>query len=114
MISSLSIPMSGRKIGSVATLPIDRQVLERLRRHLSDDVAGHERLRAPRARDALGDAQHEPAVDDDPHRAGHREHDLLLDVAERARDTAATAAATSSAACTSSRALSCDARDRIG
>ena len=50
MISSLSIPMSGRRIGSVGAAAIDRQVLERLRRHLADDLAGHQRLRAPCAR----------------------------------------------------------------
>ena len=39
---------------------------------------------APRApRDLLGDAQHQPPIDDDAHRAGDGEHDLLLDVAER-------------------------------
>ena len=37
--------------GSVATAADDRQVLERLRRDLTDDVAGHQRLRAARARD---------------------------------------------------------------
>ena len=44
MISSLSMPISGRNTGSVATDPIDGHILERLRRHLADDVAGHERL----------------------------------------------------------------------
>ena len=40
------MPTSGRSTGSVATLPIDGEVLDRLRRDLADDVAGHERLRA--------------------------------------------------------------------
>ena len=46
VISSLSMPISGRSTGIVTTLVDRRQVLERLRRDLADDFAGDERLRA--------------------------------------------------------------------
>ena len=52
VISSLSMPTSGRRTGSVTTSLIERHVLERLRRDLADDVAGDERLRPVRPRDA--------------------------------------------------------------
>ena len=51
VISSLSMPTSGRSTGIAHDAVDRRQVLERLRRDLADDLAGDERLRAiaPRA-----------------------------------------------------------------
>ena len=83
VISSLSIPMSGRSTGIVDDVVDRREVLERLRRDLADDFPGHQRLRAVLARDLLGDPHHQPAVDDDPQRRRHAQRDLLLDLAER-------------------------------
>jgi len=60
-----------------------RHVLERLRRHLADHLAGDERARMRLAREALGDAQHQPPVDHHAQRGRHREDDLLLQLAER-------------------------------
>jgi hypothetical protein len=59
------------------------QVLERLRRHLPHHVAGHQCLRVTHLCNALRDAQHQTPVHHDPHRRRHRQHHLLLDVAER-------------------------------
>ena len=63
MISILSLPMSGRSTGSVAASSTARDVLERLRGHLAERLAGHERLGALGARDPLGDAHHQAAVE---------------------------------------------------
>src|SRR5258708_34350470 len=60
-----------------------RHVLERLRRDLADHFARHERLRVRLARELLGDSQHQSPVDDDAELGGGREHDLLLQLAER-------------------------------
>ena len=46
VISSLSKPTSGRRIGSVATLADRGEIVDRLRRDLADRVAGDERVRA--------------------------------------------------------------------
>ena len=63
---------------------VDRaQILDRLRRHLADDLAGHERAGAMLVRDGLGNAHHQPAIDDDAQGRRDREDDLLLDLAER-------------------------------
>ena len=60
-----------------------RQVLERLRRHLADDLTGDERARPPASRELLGDPQHQTPVDDDAQLGRHGEHHLLLQLAER-------------------------------
>ena len=92
MISSLSKPISGRSTGSVARVRPHVEVLERLRRDLADDVARHERVRTGSCREPLGDPHHQPAIDDDPERRRHGDDDALLQSAERARETAASAA----------------------
>src|SRR2546423_1733578 len=60
-----------------------RHVLERRRRDLADALAGDERLRVPLAREPLRDAQHQASIDHDAQVRRHREHDLLLQIAER-------------------------------
>ena len=60
-----------------------RHVLDRLRRHLANDLAGDERAGAMRAGDRLGNPHHQPAIDDHAKRRRDGEHDLLLNLAER-------------------------------
>ena len=75
-----------------------RQVLERLRRDLADDLAGHQRARARVARDA---ARRSAASAADRRRRAvgpARRADLLLNLAERHEIAAASAAASASAA----------------
>ena len=60
-----------------------RDVLERLRRDLSEAVAGHERLRAFPPRDLGRDAHHQPPVQHDAQRRRRGDDDLLLRVPER-------------------------------
>ena len=60
-----------------------RHVVERLRRDLADDVAGHERARPHVTRDPLRDAQHQSPVDDHAQIALHAQRDLPLQLAER-------------------------------
>ena len=83
VISSLSIPISGRKSGSVATLPTTARFSSVCDATwpTTSPVTSACAWRSPA--DALGDPQHQPAVDDDAHRSRHGEHDLLLNVAER-------------------------------
>ena len=59
-----------------------RHVVERLRRHLANHLARHQRLGAHVARNALGNPQHQPPVDHHPQVAGHAEGDLPLQLAE--------------------------------
>ena len=74
VISSLSIPTSGRRTG-IGRRVDRRHVLERLRGDLPDDFAGDERLGAVAARDGFCDPHHQPAVDHDAERRRDREHD---------------------------------------
>ena len=70
VISSLSMPISGRKTGSVTTLPTTARfssVCDATWPTTSPVTSACAR-RSPR--DALGDAQHQPAVDHHAHRAG--------------------------------------------
>ena len=98
-ISSLSMPISGRNTCIVATAPIVVHVFQRLRGHLADRPRRSPApARAQCARDLLGDAQHQPAVDHHAQRRRHREHHLLLNFAERHEIAAASAADTASAA----------------
>ena len=107
--------MSGRSTGSDDDAVDRRQVLERLRRDLADDFAGDQRLRAFVPGDPLGDPHHQPAVDRRPAAAARtREHDLLLDLAERHQEQPRVELEARQRARASSRAFSCDARDRIG
>ena len=82
IISSLSIPISGRKTGSVThARPTARfsSVCEATWPTTSPVTSAC----ALRARAIpLGDAHHQPAVDDHAHRARHREQDLLLNLPE--------------------------------
>ncbi len=59
-----------------------RQVVERLRGHLPQALAGDEGERARVAGQALRDADHQPAVDHDAERRRHRQHDFPLDLTE--------------------------------
>ena len=59
------------------------QVLQRLRRDLADRLAGDERAGALPAGQALGDAQHQPPVDQDAQRRRNRDQHPLLHLAER-------------------------------
>ena len=113
VISSLSIPTSGLSTSIVVALRNGREILERLRRHLADHLAGHERARAPLLRQPLGDAQHQAAIDDDAQLGRHGEQHLLLQLAEGdEQQPRAKLIPVSSAAI--SRTFSCDARERIG
>ena len=82
VISSLSMPMSGRSTGSVATSPIDGRfssVCDATWPTTSPVTSA----RAPARRRSLGDPHHQPPIDDDAQRRRHRQHDTLLDLAER-------------------------------
>ena len=114
VISSLSIPTSGRSISHRRRLGDGGQVLERLRRDLADHLARHQRARPPVAREPLGDPQHQPPVDDDAQLRPDGEQHLLLQLAERHQHAAASAADSCVSSAAISRTFSCDARDRIG
>ncbi len=60
----------------------DGHVVQGLRRHLSDRLAGDQGARARVAGDALGDAQHHAPVDHHAQRRRHGQHDLALQLAE--------------------------------
>ena len=83
VISSLSMPISGRRTGSSAASSIRAEIRERLGGDLAQAVAGHERGGARAMREAFGDAHHETAVDDHAGLSRHRQHDLALDLTER-------------------------------
>ena len=83
VISSLSMPTSGRSTVMLVAARDRGQVLERLRRDLSDDFARDQRLALPAPREPLGDPQHQPAVDDDAELGRDGQQDLLLQLAER-------------------------------
>ena len=59
-----------------------RHVLERLRRHLTDDFAGHQRLRAAKPRNPFRDPEHHAPIDDHSQRAGHAQRHLPLQLAK--------------------------------
>ena len=59
-----------------------REILERLRRHLADDFAGHERARAPLTGKAFRDPKHQTAIEDDTELGWDGEEDLLLKLPE--------------------------------
>src|ERR1051325_6281071 len=58
-------------------------ILERLRSHLREALAGRESQRVFLPRDRLRDAQHHPAVEHDPQRSQNGGDDRSLDLAER-------------------------------
>ncbi len=114
MISSLSIPTSGRRTGSVTTLSIAARfssVCDATWPTTSPVTSAC----APFARaQSLGDPHHQAAVDDDAQRRRHGEHDLLLNLAERHEEEPRVVLIARRAAAASSRAFSCEARERIG
>ena len=64
VISSLSIPTSGRNTGICDAVSITAMLSSVCDATWPIDVAGHERAGADVARNALGDAQHHPPVHD--------------------------------------------------
>ena len=114
VISSLSIPTSGRSTG-IATTSLIAVMFSSVCDATWPTTSPVTSARRPvLARDRFGDAHHQPAVDHDAQRRGDGEHDALLDLAERDQEEPRVDTGTASAARASSRAFSCDARDRIG
>ena len=77
------MPMSGRKSGSVATLPTTARFSSVCDATCPTTSPVTSACARALLRDPLGDAQHQPAVDHDAHRRRHRQQHLLLDFAER-------------------------------
>ena len=59
-----------------------REILERLRRHLADNFAGHKRVRAPLTGKAFRDPKHQTTIEDDTALGWNGEEDLLLKLPE--------------------------------
>ena len=91
-----------------------RQVVDRLRRDLADDVAGDERLRAGRAARAARRCASSGGGRRRPGAAAAPTTTTCCWMSPNGTRRAASAAGSRVSSRTSSRALSCDARDRIG
>ena len=113
VISSLSIPTSGLSTSSVVAPGNGRQVFERLRGHLADHLARHQRLRVPAPADSLGDAHHQPAIDHDAERGRDGQKHLLLKLAEGDQDEPRSELMPGQQR-GDLRTFSCEARERIG
>ncbi len=83
VISSLSIPTSGRSTSIVVAPAIVVRLSSVCDATWPIDFAGDQRLGAPAARQPLGDSHHQPAIHHDAKLGSDGQQHLLLDFAER-------------------------------